>query len=441
MTGPGMRLAWCSPAGPRTSSWTRRCRPSRRGGTGCSSGRRPTAWTRGRCWRPWPPAPPASGSAPCSPPCPGGARGRWPARWRRWTSCPAAGRSSPSASAPSPPISPTPARLTDIRARAERLDDGIDLMRALWAGSRATTGSTTTTRPAVGSRRGRAARPAADPAVGGRRVAAAEVHAPGAALRRHHPAVRTDGREPGPDDARAVRDWLAAHGAGPGLDMVAEGETPADDPAAAAAKVAPWADAGCTWWLETRWEMPHDSPERMREISERIAAGPPPPGPHKVARPPPAPAGGLPAVELALPVQKVTSAVRHAGAATAARRRRAGRPRQPAQAHGGGPPGEPGHDVERTGQRQDHQGGADRIDRGHRVVVAGRRGGEVASRLAECHSARLIWGRCSRRYPRLKVSSGMTHSTQPVTMIRARRRSPVTRGSRGPLDTALFRMG
>jgi hypothetical protein len=56
--------------------------------------------------------------------------------------------------------------------------------------------------------------------------------------------------------------------------MVAEGETPADDPAAAAAQVAPWAAAGCTWWLETRWEMPHDPPQRMREIAERIAVGP-----------------------------------------------------------------------------------------------------------------------------------------------------------------------
>jgi hypothetical protein len=91
------------------------------------------------------------------------------------------------------------------------------------------------------------------------------------------PQFETEGREPGPEDARAARDWLTAHGAGPGLDMVAEGETPADDPAAAAAQVAPWADAGCTWWLETRWEMPHDSPQRMREIAERIAAGPPAP--------------------------------------------------------------------------------------------------------------------------------------------------------------------
>jgi hypothetical protein len=57
--------------------------------------------------------------------------------------------------------------------------------------------------------------------------------------------------------------------------VVADGETPADDRAAAAAVVTPLAEAGCTWWLETRWEMPHQSPERMREIRQRISAGPP----------------------------------------------------------------------------------------------------------------------------------------------------------------------
>lgn len=81
-----------------------------------------------------------------------------------------------------------------------------------------------------------------------------------------------------PADARAARDWLARHGAAPGLDMIVEGETPAGDQDAAAAAVAPWAAAGCTWWLETRWEMPHDSAERMREVRERLAAGPPPAG-------------------------------------------------------------------------------------------------------------------------------------------------------------------
>ena len=72
-----------------------------------------------------------------------------------------------------------------------------------------------------------------------------------------------------------MRSWLTEHGAGPDLDVVAQGETPADDPAAAARIVEPWADAGCTWWLETRWELPHHVPERMLEIRRRIAAGPP----------------------------------------------------------------------------------------------------------------------------------------------------------------------
>ena len=57
-----------------------------------------------------------------------------------------------------------------------------------------------------------------------------------------------------------------------------EGETPPDDPAAARAAVATWERAGCTWWLETRWELPHESEQRLREVRERLAAGPPHPG-------------------------------------------------------------------------------------------------------------------------------------------------------------------
>ena len=65
----------------------------------------------------------------------------------------------------------------------------------------------------------------------------------------YHPA---DG-EPSADQARAVRQWLTANGKPAGFDLIADGETPGSDAAAAAAIVAPWADAGCTWWLETRW--------------------------------------------------------------------------------------------------------------------------------------------------------------------------------------------
>jgi len=89
------------------------------------------------------------------------------------------------------------------------------------------------------------------------------------------PQYDLDGREPKPEDAREMRDWLTGQGAGPGLDVISEGETPADDHAAAVAAVTPWAEAGCTWWLETRWQMPHDAAERMDQVRERLTAGPP----------------------------------------------------------------------------------------------------------------------------------------------------------------------
>ena len=172
---------------------------------------------------------------------------------------------------------PDAGEITDLRGRAERLDEGIDLIRVLWQGGtsyqgrhyRYQTGRTDLTA---------AARPVQERIP----VWVVGVWPRPKSLRR---ALRCDGiipqyeagdgRAEGPQGARALRAWLTEHGAAPGFDMVAEGETPAGDPAAATAIVAPWADAGCTWWLETRWEMPHDSAERMREIRDRLAAGPP----------------------------------------------------------------------------------------------------------------------------------------------------------------------
>jgi alkanesulfonate monooxygenase SsuD/methylene tetrahydromethanopterin reductase-like flavin-dependent oxidoreductase (luciferase family) len=56
-------------------------------------------------------------------------------------------------------------------------------------------------------------------------------------------------------------------------DAVAEGVTPGDDPAAAAAQVEPWAAAGATWWIEGDWSVER---ERVRAYAERrLAAGPP----------------------------------------------------------------------------------------------------------------------------------------------------------------------
>lgn len=59
-------------------------------------------------------------------------------------------------------------------------------------------------------------------------------------------------------------------GGGDGFEIVVEGTTPTDDPAAASGRVRPWADAGATWWIESDWES-FDPAGAHR----RIAAGPP----------------------------------------------------------------------------------------------------------------------------------------------------------------------
>jgi alkanesulfonate monooxygenase SsuD/methylene tetrahydromethanopterin reductase-like flavin-dependent oxidoreductase (luciferase family) len=166
---------------------------------------------------------------------------------------------------------PLTGEATDLRERADMMDEGIDLMRELWGG---------------GSRHhGRYY----DYEV--RRNDLAEVGRPVQARipiwvvavwprpRSMRRVLKCDGVIPGdagtPESIREMRAWLAGRGAGTNRDVLAEGETPADDPKAAWAQVEPWAAAGCTWWMETRWEMPHHGAERMRQIRERIAAGPP----------------------------------------------------------------------------------------------------------------------------------------------------------------------
>jgi len=169
---------------------------------------------------------------------------------------------------------PSTGEVTDLRGRAERLDEGIDLIRALWAGESHHKGR----HYAYSCERddlARVGRPVQERIP----IWVVGVWPRPKSMRR---VLGCDGVVPQyqggagtPDDARALRAWLADRGAGPGLDVIAEGETPANDPAAGREQVAPWAEAGCTWWLETRWEMPHDSDERMHDIRERIAAGPP----------------------------------------------------------------------------------------------------------------------------------------------------------------------
>jgi alkanesulfonate monooxygenase SsuD/methylene tetrahydromethanopterin reductase-like flavin-dependent oxidoreductase (luciferase family) len=166
---------------------------------------------------------------------------------------------------------PDTGEVTDLRARAELLDEGIDLIRMLWQGGRSFAGEH------YRYQAGRLDLSAAITPVQDR----IPIWVVGVwpALKSMRRALRCDGvipqyrtAEPGPQDAAAVRAWLTGQGRPAVFDLIADGETPADDPVAAAAATAAWAKAGCTWWLETRWE----ARDQMRD---RLAAGPPrPPG-------------------------------------------------------------------------------------------------------------------------------------------------------------------
>jgi alkanesulfonate monooxygenase SsuD/methylene tetrahydromethanopterin reductase-like flavin-dependent oxidoreductase (luciferase family) len=167
------------------------------------------------------------------------------------------------------PDLPQTGEVTDLRVRADLLDEGIELVRELLGGGR--------------EYHGRHYRfqferddqiEVSQPVQSRVPIWVVGVWPRPKSMRRALacdgivPQYDLGGREETPEDARALKRWLLEHGADPAIDVIAQGETPREDPTA-------WAEAGCTWWLETRWELPHHVPERMQQIRERIAAGPP----------------------------------------------------------------------------------------------------------------------------------------------------------------------
>ena len=170
---------------------------------------------------------------------------------------------------------PMTGEVTDVRARAALLDEGIDLLQELWSGSQHHRGNAYQFECDLPDQI-QVGRPVQERIP----IWVVGVWPVERSMRRVLrcdgvvPQYNLDGREELPDDARAVHDWLRAHGAREGFDVVAQGETPAAADAASSI-VQPWADAGCTWWLETNWEMPHHVSERMDQVRQRIAAGPP----------------------------------------------------------------------------------------------------------------------------------------------------------------------
>ena len=78
-----------------------------------------------------------------------------------------------------------------------------------------------------------------------------------------------------PDGLREMRAFIAAHRAETTpFDIVIEGETPGDNRERAASIVQPWAEAGATWWIEARWQVPRNA-EGLQAVRQRIQQGPP----------------------------------------------------------------------------------------------------------------------------------------------------------------------
>ncbi len=78
-----------------------------------------------------------------------------------------------------------------------------------------------------------------------------------------------------PEDIRAMKAYVEQNKEdADNFEIVWEGETSGEDEDRAASVVRPFAEAGITWWIESRWSPPNE-PEDLRV---RIRQGPPPVG-------------------------------------------------------------------------------------------------------------------------------------------------------------------
>jgi alkanesulfonate monooxygenase SsuD/methylene tetrahydromethanopterin reductase-like flavin-dependent oxidoreductase (luciferase family) len=157
------------------------------------------------------------------------------------------------------------------RERAERLDEGLDVLAGLWTGEPFSYQGRHYTVDPVRFRPAPLQRPRIPVWVGGvlpaRRPVARAARWDGMVPIRF--ADRRLVRPPASDIA-AVRDQvLAARGSVAGFDLVVWAEVAAQ-PREVPALAGPYADAGATWWIETA----KPEPGWQGQVTARIAAGP-----------------------------------------------------------------------------------------------------------------------------------------------------------------------
>lgn len=83
--------------------------------------------------------------------------------------------------------------------------------------------------------------------------------------------TKVGGSQVTPEDIRAMKVHIDQHRSEiTPFDIVQEGETPGEDRERASEIVRPYAEAGATWWNESRWSFPP-----IEELRVRIQQGPP----------------------------------------------------------------------------------------------------------------------------------------------------------------------
>lgn len=157
--------------------------------------------------------------------------------------------------------------VTDIRERAELLDESLDIITGLWKGQpfnyegkhyhvRETEFSV----PAP---------PVQQPRIP---VWVVGVMRPKSLAR----VLRYDGliHQGEAETLPELRSWLAGRRSLDGFEFVVEGTTPADDAPSARATADRWEQSGATWYNEANWMIP-DGAGKRAILLERIRSGPP----------------------------------------------------------------------------------------------------------------------------------------------------------------------
>jgi alkanesulfonate monooxygenase SsuD/methylene tetrahydromethanopterin reductase-like flavin-dependent oxidoreductase (luciferase family) len=166
---------------------------------------------------------------------------------------------------------------TDLRRRAERLDEGLAIVAALWSGRPSSFAGSHYKIEDMALTPGSLQRPRIPVwvvALWRRRKSVRRALSWDGII----PSVeRPDGSrsDPSAADVRTIAEHIRDTGHGDGFDLVVEISTKDKSQEAADQIAAAYADAGATWWLDPVWELFYDHPGAVDPLRDRILQGPP----------------------------------------------------------------------------------------------------------------------------------------------------------------------